>query len=362
MDAHIAEAAGTEIPPAAPFEGNVGGMIRTQRRWPQPQVPIQRRRHGRRIGGSLDALRPPAGQSATMGRPVRPDMHLAHRSNAAVGKPFVDEPIALECHALISHLRSHLRLARRESQRARFLHRARERLLAINVFAELERHHAGRSMVVVRYADHDGVQGFLAFQQLAVIPIALRGGKLQADTVEIGLIHIAERDHVDFFRTRDVIDVITAAARNADEGDVQFVVGRETPAITGFFGSREQRRRKCQGGDGFGGAGQKAATRDGRGFDLHLSKPMVIEWAAKPLTSQRSGELGTMSVCSAGLAARLVDSGRPSSRRTMFVPWTMAAVLKKAMSRLHPCRPNPQSLDTINCSGAIYFKAWRMEP
>ena len=172
-----------------------------------------------------------------MGWPVRPDMHLAHRSNTAVGEPLVDEPVALERHALISHLRGHLRLARREGQRARFFHGVRERFLAINVPAQLERHHAGRGMIVVRDADHDGVQGFLAFQQLAVIPVALRAGKPHARAVEIGFIDIAQRDHVDFFSFRDVIDVITAAAGNADEGDVQFVVGREPPAITGC-GSR----------------------------------------------------------------------------------------------------------------------------
>ena len=42
-----------------------------------------------------------------------------------------------------------------------------------------------------------------------------------------------------------------------------------------------------------------------------------------------------MSVCSPGSAAGTWVSGRPSSRRTMFVPWATAAVLKKAISRLH---------------------------
>ena len=44
----------------------------------------------------------------------------------------------------------------------------------------------------------------------------------------------------------------------------------------------------------------------------------------------------------------------------MLVPWAIAVVLKKAMSRLQPWRPKPQSLETISCSGAMYSRARRM--
>src|SRR5215471_2956214 len=70
-------------------------------------------------------------------------------------------------------------------------------------------------------------------------------------------------------------------------------------------------------------------------------------------SAYRSGVGGTISVCSAKSAARMRVSGKPSSLRTMFVPCAIAAVLKNAISRLHPCRPKPQSLETMSCSGAI---------
>ena len=151
-------------------------------------------------------------------------MHLAHRPDGAVGEPFVDEPVALESHSLVAHLRGHFCLPRRERQRARLLHGAGERLLTINVSSELDRHHARRSMVVVRYAHCDCVQRFLGLKQLAIIPVTFRRGEFCARTVQVVLIHVAERDDVHIFDAGDFVHIVATATGDADEGDVQFFV------------------------------------------------------------------------------------------------------------------------------------------
>src|SRR5438093_4885722 len=121
MNSHVAEAARTEIPPATPFEGYIRRMIRAERRWPEPQIPVQRRRHGWRVTGPLNALRPIQRRLSPIGGSVGPNMHFAHRPDGAVGEPFVDEAVAFEGHPLITHLRRNLRLARRQRQRANLL-------------------------------------------------------------------------------------------------------------------------------------------------------------------------------------------------------------------------------------------------
>ena len=50
-------------------------MVRSLGSRTQPQIPVQMSRHRRCLRGPVDTLRPPPG------RPVRPDMHLAHRTD-----------------------------------------------------------------------------------------------------------------------------------------------------------------------------------------------------------------------------------------------------------------------------------------
>ena len=80
MAAHVTERSGPEIGPAPPVERVVDGVIRTFGSGSEPQVPIEALRHGGRVGGTVDALRPD--------RPVAPDVHLAHRPEHTGLHPF----------------------------------------------------------------------------------------------------------------------------------------------------------------------------------------------------------------------------------------------------------------------------------
>ena len=172
VNAHVAEAAGAEVPPAAPTERGVGRMIGPPRRRAEPQVPVQRRGHGRRVLGPLDALGPPQRHLAAMRGAVRPDVHLPHGADGAVPDPFVDQPVALERHALVAHLRGDLGLARRLGHGAGLVHRAGQRLLAIDVLAHLDGRHRHDGVGVVRRAHDHGVDVLLLVQHLAEVLVA----------------------------------------------------------------------------------------------------------------------------------------------------------------------------------------------
>src|SRR5438094_8552324 len=80
VNAHIAKAARAKVPPAAPAERSVTGMIRPPRRRPKPEVPIQRSGHWRSILWTIDALGPVQRHLAPVRRTIGPDVYLAHRT------------------------------------------------------------------------------------------------------------------------------------------------------------------------------------------------------------------------------------------------------------------------------------------
>ncbi len=124
MNAHVAKSAGTEIPPTAPAKWSVRRMIWPRWGGPKPQIPIHRLGNCRCIFWPLDALGPPQRHLAAMCRAIGPDMHFAHRANRAIVEPFVNEPVALERHPLVAHLRGDLRLAGHFGHSTRLLHRS----------------------------------------------------------------------------------------------------------------------------------------------------------------------------------------------------------------------------------------------
>jgi hypothetical protein len=107
-------------------------------------------------------------------------------------------------------------------------------------------------MIVVGNADHDAVQGFLRLQQFSIITVALRGGKPGPGALEVGFVHIAKRDHVDRLDAGDLVDIVAAAPGDADEGEVQLVIGGRRATFTGRPGSGNQSRGDRERRDGFG--------------------------------------------------------------------------------------------------------------
>ena len=167
MATHVAQPAGAEIPPAAPQRRHIGRMIGPIRGGAQPQVPVERRRHRRRVLRPLHALRPD--------RVRRPRVHLAHGADRAVPDPLADQADALAGMALVAHLRGHLRLAGGLGDLAGLVHRVRQGLLAVDVLARLDGHHGRDGMDMVRRRHHDGVDVLVLLLEHHPKVVVLRG-------------------------------------------------------------------------------------------------------------------------------------------------------------------------------------------
>src|SRR5439155_1263897 len=108
----VAQGTGAEVPPTAPLERRVRGVIGAGRGGAEPQVPIDPGGRVVLFERPLDRLRPD--------RPVGPELDLAHRPDGAGFDPLADLPRALAGVALVPHLGSDFGLA------GRFEHVARD--------------------------------------------------------------------------------------------------------------------------------------------------------------------------------------------------------------------------------------------
>src|SRR5207248_1708582 len=83
--AHVAERAGTEVPPAPPAHGGIRGVVRPRAHRTQPEIPVQRTGDRGHLSGPGNPLFPePAG-------PVRPDVNLPHLADGASLDPLVGQ-------------------------------------------------------------------------------------------------------------------------------------------------------------------------------------------------------------------------------------------------------------------------------
>ena len=115
----------------------------------------------------------------------------------------------------------------RQAHDPRLVDRARQRLLAIDVFAQLHGRHRGHRVGIVGRADHHGVD--LAVQlveHLAEIDIPLSVRELPVRIFRPALVHVAQRHEV---LAGQLAGVRLALTAGPDDGDVQLLVGRVGP-------------------------------------------------------------------------------------------------------------------------------------
>ena len=211
----VAQRPGPVVPPAAPAERVVRRMVRPVRRRTQEEIPVETGRRVVRLGRPLDRLRPD--------RPVGPVVHLAHRADDARLQPLADLPRPLPGVTLVAHLRRHARLAGGRGQRAGLGHRARQRLLAVDVLAAPQRLHRDDGVRVVGSRDDHGVEVRLAVEHLPVVRVDAGVRKLAQRARGESQVGVAQR--------RDVLaaaapDVGPSPAAHADAGNVERVARR----------------------------------------------------------------------------------------------------------------------------------------
>ena len=242
---HVTHRTGAEVPPATPVERRIRGVIRSLGCGAKPEIPVERLGYVVRGARTVDRLRPD--------RPVGPVLHAPHRPDQPSLDPLADLADALGRMPLIAHLRRLPRaLGGLALERTHLADRARERLLAVDVLAHLERHHRGRGMHVIgcRYGDRVDVVALL-LEHLAVVLVALGSRPGAKGTLGALPVDVGEGDEL---FARHAAYVIESHSAHADAGDAQL--------LCRLLAVGECMQRPRHGGDGTNGreATDEAAT------------------------------------------------------------------------------------------------------
>ncbi len=217
MTTDVAQGAATEIPPPAPLERGIRGVIRPFGSGPEPEIPVEGVRHGRGIGWPLDSLRPD--------RAVGPEMHLVDGPDRVGIEPFFQLANAFATMALDPHLGHHVVSSGGLGERPRFPDGVGQRFLDEHVFAHLDRHHRDREMHVIGRRHGDRIDLVVQLQQhLAVVTV-------QRD-VRVLLERFRCRDPVDIAQGDDVFTghaghVTASFAAATDASDVEFAAAHD---------------------------------------------------------------------------------------------------------------------------------------
>src|SRR5262245_27242495 len=121
----VAQGSCPKIPPTAPLEGRVRGVIWPRRGWSQLQIPVQSFGDGRCLGWSVDPLRPVLIKQPIRW-PVGPNMRFTHRADGIVPDHLAKPPGSFRSLALIAHLGRHFVFAGGLSELAGFPNRVRK--------------------------------------------------------------------------------------------------------------------------------------------------------------------------------------------------------------------------------------------
>src|SRR4030095_16933551 len=200
------------MPPFAPSEVSPVRVIRWRGNRPQPEIPVEMRRHGWEF---LEAL------LATIAG-ADPHVHFADLADGVAADEFHHASIIGSRVNLRADLGHSLRLPRGLGDNARLGNRARQWLLAIKMPSAIEPPDAGDGVRVVRRRDDDSVE-ILLIHEPAEIAVGFSRGKTLCHRPEPLLIHVTQRNDVgDSF---ELSDAEAALAGHTDDADVQLVIG-----------------------------------------------------------------------------------------------------------------------------------------
>ncbi len=250
---HVAERAGAEVEPAAPFEIVIHILLeRAFRRRPEPQIPIERAGDDVRAGRAIQPLRPDGA--------IGPDVEFARLANDAGVDHLDGAAQTVFGAALVAHLRGQFLLAGELTHGAHFADGLAERFLAEAMFTQGHGADGREAVVMVGRGNGDGINVLAhRVEHLAVI-LELPGvhgfiGKLFGFFVERGLIHVADGDDVGA-ASGGFAAVAVTFSTDADAGDVDPVICAEHAA--------HERERESGRADRHAGAADELAARQRR--------------------------------------------------------------------------------------------------
>ena len=221
VGAHVTDLAGAKVPKHIPLEaicsgatGEIARIVGVIRRRTDPLIVMQRAR-GLTLGCQVTGARELA---------VAPHKHALQITDGTI----FDQLAHPREVGIRVPLRARLRgdfvlfLQILGPHQAGLFDAQGDRLLHVNVQPAVHRPNRDVRMMVVRRATHDRVEPFM-IEALSPIDVGLRTGKFRQRLREAQLVHIAQRDDV-FFGEPFIVG--ESAAPDADERDVEFLVGR----------------------------------------------------------------------------------------------------------------------------------------
>ncbi len=220
MAAQVRQRAAAEIPVLIPprLAVDVAGVKGPLRRRPEPQVPMQGRRHGHDLCRAA-AVAPGARD---------PDVDVAHRANG----PGLDElhhaPVIVAGVNLGAHLRGDAGLGGGLGEQAGFPDAMGQRLLAIHVLAELEGRQDRKRVRVLRAWPRPPRQCPCSRRRACGSPRISGPRDTWRRRIEVFLVHVAQRDDV---LAGHLGGVRRAASAGADDRDVELLVGGNTARL-----------------------------------------------------------------------------------------------------------------------------------
>ena len=169
--------------------------------------------------------------------PPHPDVHLVHRPDGAGLDQLDDAPVVVAGVDLGSHLGRDLGLGGGLADDAGLPDVVGQRLLAIDVFAQLQGRQGGEGVGVLGRAHDDRVELAGVVVELAEVATAARVRVVHRGPVDRRLEHVAERHDV---LGGDSAQVGRTSAPDADHGDIQLLV--QVPA------AHDRRHGQCAHG------------------------------------------------------------------------------------------------------------------
>ena len=190
MAGPVADRAVAELHPSAPRTRQEGGAIGPLSGRTKPQVPVEQ-------FGNLPFL--PEVAQAVDARTHRPGaaMDRVYVADGAVADPLDKHSAALEGMALVAHLRDDLVPLSGLDHRAAFGDGVGQRLFAVHVLAMLHGRNGRDRMVMIRSANHHGVDVFVHLvEHLAEVAEPFGLGMVLECPRGIAPVHVAEGDDV----------------------------------------------------------------------------------------------------------------------------------------------------------------------
>ena len=117
---------------------------------------------------------------------------------------------------LVTHLGSHFVLSGSLADLAGFIHRVDQRLLHEGVQTSLDRHHGGRSMVVVRSGNGHRVEIFFLLEHDAVIFVVTSIGAFLSQISGAAIVSVTKGDDIFAHQSFRVTSTFTTAANDTN--------------------------------------------------------------------------------------------------------------------------------------------------